>query len=464
MQPVELLWPPHPYRAGFCVTDDADSSELATVRIVYDFLSALSFRTTRTVWAFRPSEPCGLPGLPDSIQRGVTLEDPDYLGYCRELDARGFEIALHGASAGNNRREQIARAFELMDRNFTPAGTYICHAKNADNPYWQEKVVARGPLRALLAPYAGRHRCSGEDPVSPYFWGDLCRERVRYIRLFRTARVNTLAANPSLPYFEREKPFVGGWFTATKRSFRDCTAEAALDALERDFGLCVLYQYLCRYADPARGAVKPAFREGAGRLRARRAIWVDTTSRILDRLRLVQGVLVAARGRELWLVNANREEIGDLQLLTRVELASPVPPGVRAGEGIVRVERLRPGELLRIPWAGPIVARGRGALGLDARLTGRLEFGHGAAFVNAGAEPWRAAGALTVAPRSHAIVFAPGLGELRPLSRAGDAELSALFLGQATIILRELLFKGRALDSNRWLGRDTIALEDHDRW
>src|SRR5438876_888015 len=195
-------------------------------------MDSLGLRATKTVWVFPPEEPSGIPGLPTSITHGVTLADPAYLNYCRTLASRGVEIALHGATAGNNRRELIQRAFAVMDANFPPASTYICHAKNADNPYWQEKVVARGPLALALRLYARGHHCSGENPASPYFWGDLCRQRLLYIRLLRTRRINTLAANPSMPYFEREKPLVPGWFSATEgcsrggRRRRDTAARA----------------------------------------------------------------------------------------------------------------------------------------------------------------------------------------------------------------------------------------------
>src|SRR5262249_25576379 len=173
---AELRWPPAPYRAGFTITDATDAASLDTVRAVYDVLDAHGVRVTKTVWVFPPEEPCGIPALPASIQRGVTLADPGYRRYCEHLAARGFEITLHGATAGTNRRATIERAFADLDQSFPRPATYICHAKNADNPYWQEKVVARGPLRWLLSTYARGHRCSGEDPASPYFWGDLCRE------------------------------------------------------------------------------------------------------------------------------------------------------------------------------------------------------------------------------------------------------------------------------------------------
>jgi hypothetical protein len=462
VRPVEIHWAPWPHRAAFCITDDTDTAELATVRAVYDALEPYGVRATKTVWAFRPAEPCGIPPLPPSIQRGVTLEDAEYLDYCRELDRRGHEIALHGATAGNNRRETVVAAFDRMARHFRPAATYVCHAKNADNPYWQEKTVARGPLRWLLAAYARGHRCSGEDPASPYFWGDLCRERIRYIRLLRTTRVDTLSANPSMPYHEAEKPFVPYWFSATKRSFRDCTAPGALDALERSGGACVLYQYLCRYADPA-GGVTPAFRAGLERLAARGAVWVDTAGAVLDRLRRIHAVWVASRGRDAWLANAGDEDVTGLQLVSPAP-GGPLPDGVHPTSDGLRVERLPARSLLPLRFAEPVAAAGRRAIALDPRLRGRAGFGHGTVFVNAGAEEWRSGRGREVPPHTVTAEFAPGLERLRPFSRAGDAELSALFAAQAAILLREFLFKGRPVDSGRWLAQDTIALEDHDRW
>jgi hypothetical protein len=454
MAVAELRWPPAPHRAGFTITDDTDAATLESVRAVYDVLDAHGVRVTKTVWAFPPEEPCGIPALPPSIQRGVTLADADYRRYCEHLAARGFEITLHGATAGNNRRATIERAFAELDRSFPRPSTYICHAKNADNPYWQEKVVARGPLRWALASYGRSHRCSGEDPASPYFWGDLCLERVRYIRLFRTRNANVLAANPSMPYFEREKPYVRGWFSAAKRSFRHVTEDAVLDRLEREWGLCVLYQYMHRWADPVAGAARAELVAGARRLAAHPAIWCDTATRLLDRLRLVQGVFLGAHGRTLWIVNTNEEPVERLQIETGARPVRPVA-GVSAAGDVLVVERLEAGATLRLECDRAVEARGRTAVALDAGGRGQASFGHGVV---------RFGDDASAPARSFTLRFEPGLEATAPRSRAGDQELTRLFLAQAAIVSRELLLRKRAVDHNRWLGADTIVLEDHDTW
>ncbi|MGI8423252.1 MAG: hypothetical protein ACR2NO_03930 [Chloroflexota bacterium] len=466
MAAARLIWPPHPYRAGFCVTDDTDAATLENVRIVYEFLASIGLKTSKTVWVFAPDEPCGIPALPRSIQRGITLEDRDYLDFCHRLSAKGFEICLHGASAGNNRRERTAQALDFMERQFGLPGTYVCHAKNAENPYWHERVAPRGPAQWLLSlALASRYRCSGEDPKSPYFWGDLCVEKVRHIRLFRTRNVNTLAENPSMPYFDPEKPLVPAWFAATKRSFADCTSPEALEQLEREHGLCVLYQYMHRYADLGDGTVQRSLRAGAERLMGAGSIMVDNTSRIMDRLRLIQGVWFVRRGNELWLVNANDRDVVEIQLVVSApaSVSSPDQELVQSGE-TVRIPRLPANRVLALRADRALEPAGAHSILLDGQGHGSARFAFGSVFVNVAESPWRSPGGIDLGPRSCVAVFNHDAARLRPWSRASHTELYRLLLGQTAIVAREILFKGRPIDSKKFLGSEEIPLEDHANW
>jgi hypothetical protein len=460
---VEVLWPPFPHRAGFCITDDTDAGTLESVTIVYDFLASIGLRTSKTVWAFAPAEPCGIPALPPSILRGITLDDPAYLAYCTTLRERGFEICLHGASAGNNVRDRTARALDLLEQRFGLPGTYVCHAKNAENPYWHEKVAPRGPAQRLLA-FGSRYRCSGEDPRSPYFWGDLCLEKVRHIRLFRTRNVNTLADNPSMPYYDPEKPWVASWFSATKRSFADATTPAALEQLRRERGLCVLYQYMHRYADLAAGRVHEPFRVSAERLMGATDIWVDTTSALMDRLRLIQGVILARRGRDLWVGNAGVADVRDLQIGAPAALSTEGASEVERTGEVLRVRRLAAGALLRLTLERPAPLEPRRSVSLDPALHARVERSNGELLVNAGDTPWEAAPGQTLAARTCRFVALQGMDAPRPLWTAPLAERYRLLAGQLAIIGREVALKGRSLDSRRFLGAEEIALEDHANW
>jgi hypothetical protein len=460
MPAADIRWPPHPYRAGLCITDDTDAATLAGVRGVYEVLAALGLKASKTVWAFAPAEPCGIPALPESILRGITLEDREYFDYCLSLRERGFEICLHGASAGNNVRARTERALALIEERFGGAGTYICHAKNAENPYWHEKVAPRGAARWALAPLS-RYRCSGEDPASPYFWGDLCLKHVRHIRLFRTRDVDTLARNPSMPYFDPEKPLVRGWFAATKRSFHDCTSTESLERLESAGGLCVLYQYLHRYAD-ASGAVDPTFRADAERLAATPGVLVETTSALMERLRQIQGVFLARRGRELWVANANETPVEAIQVRVPGGIVDPAPGVIRTAEG-ARVPRLPAGHVVRLE-AMAALDPGPRTIAIDAEGRGSIGFGFGRAFVNVGAAEWVASPALRLATDRCGAAFDPEFSTLKPMRRAPAAELYALLAGQLAIIGDEVLRKGRSLSSRKFLGARTITLEDHSSW
>lgn len=477
MSAVRVLWAPHPFRAGFCITDDTDAATLESVRLVYDFLASIGLKASKTVWAFTPAEPCGIPPLPDSMLRGVTLEDRNYAAYCDGLAARGFEICLHGASAGNNRRERTERALALVAERFGRPGTYICHSKNAENLYWHEKVAPRGPAQALLK-LASRYRCSGADPSSPYFWGDLCLEHVAHIRLFRTRNVNTLADNPSMPYHDPEKPFVRSWFGATKRSLADCTSDAALARLRAEHGLCVLYQYLHRYADLANHRVAPRFQADAERLMAAGDIWVETTSRIMDRLRLVHGVFIAHRGDRLWLLNAGTDEVRDLQLAVpggvSLEAAAgdgvaagggaPAPPvAVRTSGGILHVPALAAGAMLALRAPVRVRVEGERVIALDGALRGHSRLECGSIAVNAGTTPWVRRDS-TLVPGAFAGTLDPRFRRVGSFSCASLAERYRLLGGQLAIIGREIVFKGRALDSKKFLDAETIPLEDHANW
>ena len=462
MSAVRLLWAPHPFRAGLCITDDTDAATLDGVRQVYDFLGSIGLRASKTVWAFTPSEPCGIPALPDSMLRGITLEDTGYLAYCEALAARGFEICLHGASAGNNRRERTERALAMVAERFGRAGTFICHSKNAENPYWHEKVAPRGPAQWLLAP-ASRYRCSGEVPSSPYFWGDLCLEHVAHIRLFRTRNVNTLAENPSMPYHDPEKPFVRSWFAATKRSFVDCASEAGIAQLRAEHGLCVLYQYMHRWADPESGGVRPEFRAAAERLMAAGDIWVETASRVMERLRQVHAVFIAQQGERLWLCNAGPAEVRDLQLAvpaaTRVEAAG----ATRSASGVLHVPSLPAGAILAVRALAPVAVEGDRVVALDASLRGSARFAWGEVAINAGTAPWTRHGGV-LAPGSVAVSRDARFERARSFSAASAAERYRMLIGQLAIIGHEVAFKGRSLDSRKFLGAETITLEDHANW
>jgi len=456
---AEVVWAPWPHRAGFCITDDTDAADLQSVRVVYDFLRALGLRTTKTVWAFVPEEPCGIPATPPSTLRGITLEDADYRAYCQGLAADGFEVCLHGASAGNNRRERTVAALDLAERLFDQSGTFVCHSKNADNLYWEEKTAPNAALRTLLLLYS-RHRCSGEVEGSPYFWGDICRERIRWVRLFRTRNPNTLADNPSMPYVEPGKPWVKGWFAATKRSFHDCTTPEALDRLARHHGLTVLYQYLHRYASA--GEPDLNFRTDAERLASDDRILVAPVADVLGRLQQLQRVFFGYHEAEVWVFNAGNTALNDLQLRLPHGVYCTTPGTTQRGR-YLRLRVLPANNVLHLAFDRSVRFTGSRTIKLNHTGRGRSRIGTASIYLNTSLDAWRTAAGVVQA-ESALVVPDPGWAPEEALAVAPQAERIGLFFRQMAIIVRELLTRKRSLSTERFLGAETIPLEDHANW
>ena len=79
-------------RFAFTVMDDTDVSTVENVRPIYRVLESLGMRTTKTVWPVRCEEGYG------DFWFSETLDDPHYRDFVLDLQARGFEIAYHGAT------------------------------------------------------------------------------------------------------------------------------------------------------------------------------------------------------------------------------------------------------------------------------------------------------------------------------------------------------------------------------
>jgi hypothetical protein len=464
MLSAKTLWTPYPYKAGFCVTDDTDAAKFPQIKSVYDFLLSINFVTTKTVWPFPSSQQSGLPALPSSILRGITLEDEAYLQYCKMLHDKGFEICLHGASSGNNFRESTLSAFEMLDREIGHSDTYICHAKNAENIYWNYRVTTLFPFRQLLKMLSS-HECYGEDPASPYYWGDICKDRINQVRLFRTRSINTLKKNSSMPYFCPRKPLVNGWFSATKRSFHDCTTEQAQENLIAANGLTVLYQYLHRYATKD-GILNENFRRNAESLAANPAIKIDTTSNTMRRLRLMQGIFILYEANTILVVNTNNVAVDSFQLAFDQEVQMTSTDCIVTMHGLIaHLENIPAGSIVKLETDNIIRVKGQRCFEIRGRKHIRESWGLVKLFVNLSDSDWSLAGKEVIKPGSF-LLQAPRSGTgLLQISRIPWQEETSLLLGQAWIILHEILFKGRSIRRSRFLDNSKeIQLENHDIW
>jgi hypothetical protein len=230
---------------AFTIFDDPDLGTVENVAPIYSFLQDLGLRTTLAVWPIRGN---GTPKI-----GGATCEDEPYLKWVLGLKEQGFEIALHNVTHHTSTREQTARGIETFRRLFghypnSMANHSGCH----ESIYWgSERLSDVQRLiydRLILMVRGGEAVSEGHIETSPLFWGDLCREKIKYVRNFVLGDINTLKTCPAMPYHDPARPYVNYWFAASEgariESFNATMSEANQDRLVREGGACIMYTHL----------------------------------------------------------------------------------------------------------------------------------------------------------------------------------------------------------------------------
>ena len=281
--PPSISWPDGK-RFAFTIFDDADFSTVEDGRPLYDLLTSLGLRITKAVW---PSEP-----VRPRATGGETCADPAYVAWLRELQADGHEMAYHNATDHPSVRDETVAALDRFREVFgADPAVGADHGGNLEALYWGPNRLSgwRRHLYRLAerVEQPARPVFSGEDPDSPYFWGDLARDRITYWRNFTFDEVDLLRVCPDLPYHDPERPFVNQWFPAThapdRRWFCEVLTPERIDRLERDGGVCIVYTHFgLDFVDD--GRVDP---QVAAILRdvARRDGWFAPVSAVLDHVR-----------------------------------------------------------------------------------------------------------------------------------------------------------------------------------
>ena len=273
---------PNNKKFAFTILDDTDLSTVENVSPVYRLLAELDMRTTKSVWP--------LASVSDGPQGGCSLQDADYLKFILDLKKQGFEISLHNVRNHDSTREMIEHGLEEF-RSLT--GCYprvqTNHSTNRDNIYWGAARFNR--LRLLYkagTALKNGHNFEGHDPSTAFFWGDLCRAKVDYVRNFVFNEINLDRVNPTMPYHDLARPFVNHWFSSCRggnaNSFCETLSEANQDRLEAEGGVCIMYvHFACGFV--TKGAVDTRVEQLLRRL-ATRDGWFVPVSTLLDFLRV----------------------------------------------------------------------------------------------------------------------------------------------------------------------------------
>ena len=280
-----VTWPDGK-RFAFTVFDDTDKATVANVGELYAFLADRGFRTTKSVWPVRgPRRP---------RLGGETCDEPHYLEWVRSLKAQGFEIGFHSATFHTSTRAETIRALDRFREMFgEDPKTMANHAHCEEAPYWGAQRVSGINRLAYSLMTRGRkdNKFRGHVAGDELFWGDVCRERIKYMRNFVFSDINTLKACPEMPYHDPARPMVQYWFASSEgaeiQPYNACISEANQDRLEAEGGACIMYTHFAGFDRDA--AEYATFKALMTRL-SRKNGWFVPTGTLLD-------YLIEQRGR-----------------------------------------------------------------------------------------------------------------------------------------------------------------------
>lgn len=273
---------------AFTVFDDTDNATVQNIGPVYDLLTDLGLKTTKSVWVYPPR---------DSF-RGQCVEDSEYLDFLLKLQNEGFELASHGIGSGKFSREEILAGFDRFRELFGEyPRVHANHARNPDNLYWRPRDRFTFPFSLLVrcAQYLKRAvpQEGGHLEQSPHFWGDWAKEHIDYIRGLTFNSVNTLACDPRMPHLQsRREEYSNFWFSSsdghTVEEFNALTRPKNIDRLEREGGICIVYTHFAS-GFTENGTLNKQFVTQMEDLARRQRGWFVPVGQLLDHIQAVSG-------------------------------------------------------------------------------------------------------------------------------------------------------------------------------
>jgi len=234
---MNLKWPLNKDFA-FTIIDDTDNSTIQNIKPIYDFLHSKGILTTKTVWVFEPKDKF----------TGQCLKHKEYLAFIKDLINKGFEIQIHNVGSGDFTREEIIKGYEEFKEIIgSYPSMHINHASNSDNIYWGYKRFGAILKNIIKFRYGSKRRFFGDEGDSVYFWGDICKKHIKYIRNRVFLGVNTLKYDPKMPFIEKKKKYSNYWFSSsdghTVEEFNNLISKKNIDSLKNKKGLCIVYTH-----------------------------------------------------------------------------------------------------------------------------------------------------------------------------------------------------------------------------
>lgn len=332
---------------AFTIVDDTDFATVKKIRPIYHTLHNLGFKTTKTIWMKKAKRSWRweLAQPQSENDYGETLENLVYRDFILDLHQKGFEIALHGITCGDDYRDEVIDGYEEFKQLF---GAYpkmnIAHSQAKDNLYWGEDRFNSLLIKKFWQ-IVVKNRFEGAVKGNPYFWADICQQKTKYVRSWITNEINLLKINPSIPYHDPKKPFINFWFSssngATVREFNKLLTEQNLQRLIQQKGLCIIYTHFgVGFVTEENGIYQLNHKTGRilENIAQHKEAWLAPASVILDRLLLMKNIDIVEKENAYILVNTNQQDIKDFSIT--------VPPNIKVYcESIEKISSRQNGDL-----------------------------------------------------------------------------------------------------------------------
>lgn len=267
---------------AFTILDDTDNATRLKVEPVYRYLQEAGFRTTKTVWPLDKE-----PEQKSLFTESSSLCDDEYLEFIQWLISKDFEVTWHGPAMETSSREKVQQGLEVFKEKlgFYP-NLHVNHSRNEDNVYWGIDRFDNKIIKTIinLSGIYKNEAFSGQVNTSPYYWGNLFAKHFKYCRSFTFSNINSLSANPSMPYHDPKRPEVKYWFSTSDassiRQFENLFTAKNMQQLINSGGMCILSTHLGKGFCP-NGQVQDSFKRVIDYL-ANHDGWFVPVSEMLD--------------------------------------------------------------------------------------------------------------------------------------------------------------------------------------
>lgn len=272
----KITWP-NSCDFAFTIVDDTDGAKVKNVKPVYDYLFEKGLLTTKTCWVYP---------VRDDVYAGECLEDENYRNFILDLSKKGFEIGFHNAGSGGFKREETISAFEKFKEVLGKyPSLHINHSNNIENIYWGAGRFS-GLIKWIYKLKRASVKSLGHDENSEYFWGDICKKNVKYIRNRTFNDINTLKEDSRLVYRETGKDkYANYWFSSSDgmrlEPFLKLLTKENIDRLEKEKGLCIVYTHFAYEFVDEDGNLNEDFKKAIDYIASKNG-WFAPAGEILD--------------------------------------------------------------------------------------------------------------------------------------------------------------------------------------